>query len=470
MRESQKIINAGIGYTIGNILIKGISFLTIPLYTRLMSTSDYGIYNTYVAYVGIATFIVCLGLDPTVKNAEVDYPDRRNTYLSTVYCLTLIPFAAFLLIVLIAGRWVALAINMEENILLLLVLNAEAAAVVNIYNIKLSLSFSSKSYLKISFFETVAGVLLSLVLMLSFCNHRRYLGRIVGMLIPALIVAVAILFQTIIKLPAQLRFDRRMAAYALKLGLPLIPHLLSQIINSQFDRIMISTMVGYEQSGIYSFACNIAIIFQIVYQSLDTVWSPWFFRKMKQKDFDIITAASKKYITLIAFFAMGLMTISKEFVSLFSTKEYWEGISLAPILIAGFFFLFLYTLPAGIEYYTKHTKYIAFGSVVTAALNIFLNYIAIGRFGYKAAAYTTFVSYIVLFGMHWMISKKLLTRKLFDGIYIAVWAAVVLVWCAICINMQENWIVRYIVYGCITMGILSYFKNDILNYLKGDRK
>ena len=43
-------IRAGLWYTIGNMLIKGIPFLTLPLFTRLMSTSDFGIYNTYISY------------------------------------------------------------------------------------------------------------------------------------------------------------------------------------------------------------------------------------------------------------------------------------------------------------------------------------------------------------------------------------------------------------------------------------
>ena len=72
-----RVVNAGIGYTVGNILIKGIGFLTIPLYTRLMTTGDYGIYNTYIAYVGIVTFFVCLGLDPTLKNPEQDFAKKK---------------------------------------------------------------------------------------------------------------------------------------------------------------------------------------------------------------------------------------------------------------------------------------------------------------------------------------------------------------------------------------------------------
>ena len=101
-KKSNKVVNAGIGYTIGNIFIKGVSFLTIPLYTRLMATGDYGIYNTYVAYVGIVTFFVCLGMDPTLKNAEQDFPERRDKLLYSRFGIPgLWPILVFVLMVVL---------------------------------------------------------------------------------------------------------------------------------------------------------------------------------------------------------------------------------------------------------------------------------------------------------------------------------------------------------------------------------
>ena len=41
---------AGIWYTLGNILLKGCIFFTLPIFTRILSTNDFGIYNTYMAY------------------------------------------------------------------------------------------------------------------------------------------------------------------------------------------------------------------------------------------------------------------------------------------------------------------------------------------------------------------------------------------------------------------------------------
>ena len=59
---NKKAVKAGIWYTIGNMLLKGCIFLTLPIFTRLLSTSDFGIYNTYMAYEGLITALLGLGL------------------------------------------------------------------------------------------------------------------------------------------------------------------------------------------------------------------------------------------------------------------------------------------------------------------------------------------------------------------------------------------------------------------------
>ena len=51
--EESKALKAGVGYTLGNILVKGITFVSIPLFARLLTVSDYGVVNTFSAYVSI---------------------------------------------------------------------------------------------------------------------------------------------------------------------------------------------------------------------------------------------------------------------------------------------------------------------------------------------------------------------------------------------------------------------------------
>ena len=65
----ESAVKAGLWYTIGNIALKGCAFLSLPIFTRLLSTNDFGIYNAYIAYEQIFTAILGLGLYGTIKNA-----------------------------------------------------------------------------------------------------------------------------------------------------------------------------------------------------------------------------------------------------------------------------------------------------------------------------------------------------------------------------------------------------------------
>lgn len=470
MREkANKVINAGIGYTIGNVLIKGISFLTIPIFTRLMVTSDYGVYNTYTAYVSIFAFIVSLGLDPTLKNAEYDYSGQKESYLSTILILSFFPFFLMLGAILIFGKELSILLGLSKLLMVLLVFQAEARAILNIYNIKLSLSYASKSYLKIAIFNTVVSIGLAILLMLTVFTEERYMGRIIGGIIPLILVAFGILFTRVVRFQGK-RFDSSMVPYALVLGLPLVPHLLAQIVNSQFDRIMISRMVGFSESGIYSFTYNIAVILQIVYSSLDSVWGPWFFSRMNANAFIEIRKAAQKYTVLMVFLTVSLMTISREFIMLMAPAEYWDGVKLVPILILGIFVLFLYTLPVGVEYFKKKTGYIAMGSVATAFCNIVLNYFGIQIWGYVAAAYTTLISYTILFILHWIISRKLIDEKIFSLTHILMCLCFVAVWTIISCYFAEQWLIRYGLYLPFVGVIFAYFKNDIVGYIGNMKK
>ena len=95
---NQKATRAGIYYTIANMFLKGCVFLTLPLFTRILSTNDFGIYNNYMAYEGLLSAILGLGLYGTVKNAKFDFKENFNEYLSSVLSLSLIVFVFVVLI------------------------------------------------------------------------------------------------------------------------------------------------------------------------------------------------------------------------------------------------------------------------------------------------------------------------------------------------------------------------------------
>ena len=87
--SGKKALKAGLGYTVGNMLVKGLSFLAIPLFARLMTVEDFGIYSTFSSYVMIVTVLAGFTLHTSVRNAKLDYVDLTGSYCSSVTLLVI---------------------------------------------------------------------------------------------------------------------------------------------------------------------------------------------------------------------------------------------------------------------------------------------------------------------------------------------------------------------------------------------
>lgn len=73
-------------YLIGNVFNKGIAFLTVPIFTRILSTSDYGIVTTYNSWIGIVTMLLGFALHMAIRSSFIDYRAKVDEYSSFRYC------------------------------------------------------------------------------------------------------------------------------------------------------------------------------------------------------------------------------------------------------------------------------------------------------------------------------------------------------------------------------------------------
>ncbi|MDR1629900.1 MAG: oligosaccharide flippase family protein [Oscillospiraceae bacterium] len=403
---------AGIWYTVGNILLKGCVFLSLPIFTRLLSTDDFGIYNAYIAYEQILSAILGLGLYGTVKNAKIEFPDKFNQYLSSVLSLSIGFSAIIFLLANLLYPFYAEFIGFSRFTTNCLFFQSFGSYLLFFYGAKLNIEFKYKSYLGLSFFNIVGNIFISIILIVYVFPNEKYLGRIFGSALPLIIIAFFICIYIFHQ--GKMLYSNKFWKYALAIGIPLIPHVVSQSLLSQFARVMIKDMVGTSEAGIYSYIFTLCTILFIVGNSFENAWTPWVFLTLKENKEDDVRKASKNYIAFFSLLTIGFMCVMPEVTKLVAGEEYWGGINLIVPLSLGNYFIFLYTLPANIEYYHKKTAYISAGTVLTAIINILLNYVFIKIFGYKSAAYTTMVSYILLFVFHWIIAKKYRGNKIYS--------------------------------------------------------
>ena len=321
--KKNKVASAGLGYTIGNYLLKGINFLTIPIFTRLMSTEHYGIYSTYMTYDAIISVFIAFALHSSLKNAKYKYKEKFEEYVSSILILPILFLLFLLIIVNIFCRQFSGLLELNRQVLNVLFVHAFANSIVTIYNGKLGLDYRYQDFLKISFTNTIMNLLLSLALMFTIYANERYLGRILGSALPLMAIAIFIYWKSFKTAKPKVNMD--FWKFGLNYSLPIIPHGISQIILSSFDRIMIKNIVGTAEAGIYSLGCNIEQLVKITTTSLDTVWGPWFYERMNEDDYPAI----KKYSTWYAYgmfvFLSSLIFAAPEIVRIMGAEEYQDA-------------------------------------------------------------------------------------------------------------------------------------------------
>ena len=457
-----KLFKASIGYTICNIFLKCISFLTVPIFSRLLSTEEYGLYNSYLAYETILFVFIGLSIHSSLKNANIEFKNNINKYCSSVLIIPIINLIIFLLIGNFIYPLISEFLGFSKLIFFLLIIHAFSTAILTFYNEKIALKYQYNKFMKIAFINSISNVVISVFLIFTFFSSNRLVGRVIGTVAPLFILSLLII-SSFFKVEKP-KINKKYWRFGVFYSLPIILHSVSQTILSQFDRIMIQNMVDATSAGIYSLTYTFGMLLQTIGYSICTAWGPFFYEQYDLKKYSVIKSKSKIYIKIFAILCIGGMFVCPEILKIVTPKSYWEGqYCIAPIILSSFY-IFLYNFPAQVEYYHKKTNFIALGTILAAIFNMITNFIFINRYGYMAATYTTLVSYILYFIAHMYIAKKISGLNLFDTKYI-VFISFILIICMILVEFTIKLLFfRYFILFLILLIILLKNKDIIKLY------
>ena len=393
---------AGTYYFIGNIFNKGISFLTVPVFTRILSTADYGIVTTYNSWIGILSRIVGFALHMSVRMAAVDYKDKLDDFMSSI--ILFVTLTSFGITAVVASGIKLL--HFDSNIVLVIIcmLQAYASATIEDYSNYLMMKYEYKARTALMILPNFISVVLSVYMIKYVLESDLYMGRIIPTAVVTIFFGLVTVCLTLKK--GKFRINKEYIKYAMAISAPLILHGIALNILSQSDRIMITSLAGAAQTGIYSLIYNFMIA-TVITTTLEGIWVPWFINKLKLNSRDEINMVAKDYINLMTYAMVALILIAPEVVKILANESYWEGISIIPPVVLANYVIFAYSLYVNIEHYYKKTPYITVNTIIAAASNIVLNFIFIPRYGYIAAAYTTLASYFISFVLHTRYAKKL---------------------------------------------------------------
>lgn len=453
----KKVIKAGIWYTISNFLVNGIAIITTPIFARMLTKQEYGGYSNFSAVFSIMSVVVTLNMHSTLIRAQYDFEEKKKEYTSSIIILGMLVSVICLVIsqVFFAFFYDLLKISREGLIIMFLALIFLPA--INIFQTWQALNYSYIKSVIVSGLLTLGNVGFSLLFVMSF-DDKLY-GRILGSQIMTIVIGLVISIMYILK---GKQFNFEYIRYALKICLPFIPHLLALTVLSLFDKIMITNICGEEYNAIYSIAVMCGLIITILISALNNSFSPWIGEKLHKGDLEEIRKNSFWYILIFVIVAIGVMLFAPEIIWVLGGEKYSEAKILIPPIILGGVCQLLYTLYVNIEQYEKKTIGMAIASCCAAGINFVLNAIMIPRFGYTAAAYTTFVSYLILLLMHYFLVRKMGLHKAYNTKYIVCILFSLVLFAMIAIWLYTKILIRYalcatyiIVLGLIFVRILK---------------
>lgn len=401
--DSNGFKKAGTYYLVGNLFNKGIAFLTVPVFTRILSTTDYGIVTTYNSWISIIAMVAGFALHMGVRMAFVDYRREIDDFMSSIILFTLV--SSFGLIISIVSIAILLNINLNLLIIVLCLLQGISSAIVQDYTHYLMMQYRYRFRTVLMILPNLLSVVTSIMAILFVFKTDLYLGRI----IPTALINIffGMIVVAFVLNHGKIRINWEYVKYGLKISAPLIVHGISLNILSQSDRTMITWLADASQTGIYSLIYNFSMIATVITTALEGVWVPWFTNKMVKREISDINVFAKDYVNLITYAIVCLIFVAPEVVKILASADYWDGIVIIPPIVLSNYIIFMYTLYVNIEHFYKRTVYISINTLTAAVINIILNYIFIPYFGYVAAAYTTIVAYVVSLFMHASYAKKL---------------------------------------------------------------
>lgn len=396
-------VKASFWFLVCSFLQKGISAITTPIFTRLLSTTEYGQYNVFNSWLSIVNVFVTLNLSWGVyTQGLVKFDDEKNTFTSSLQGLTVLLVSVWTVVYLVAHDWWNNIFSLTTLQILAMLVMIWASAVFGFWSSEQRVLYKYRSLVLITIAVSLAKPIVGILFVVN--AEDKVTARILGLVLVEL-VCYSWLFI------AQMRrgkkfFSEKYWKYALAFNIPLIPHYLSLTVLNGADRIMIDSMVGSDESGIYSLAYSIAQIMTLFNSSLMNTISPWIYQKIKVKRIKDI--ANTAYLTLIGIAVVNLILIAlaPEAVAIFAPESYHSAIYAIPPIAMSVYFTYMYDLLAKFAFYYEKTKFIMTASMIGAILNVVLNYIFIPLFGYITAAYTTLMCYIIFCIAHYIFMNK----------------------------------------------------------------
>lgn len=449
--------------TISNIATKLLAFILIPIYSRYLSTAEYGIVDIIQNLINIMFPILTICMSQSiiifVMNPKYDKKEIFNILLDTLK-------KSIWTVVVLASIYMILT---KQYIIV--IYSVVFYFMYSLYNLLIEYvrSIEKMKVLVKANISIVLTNLISIILLLIVLNtgiNGYFISLIASYIIGNLIlIKGARLYQIYIEKRKQ-KIDYELKKELCNYSKPLIANSIGWWINSAADRYIILYFLGINATGIYSMSYKIPTMLTLVQNIFIQAWE---MSVMKEYSSDEKRKFLSQMYDIYNFVLIVITVIILTFLDIISkiifSVNFYEAKNYVPFLLVSVIFGALSGFVGTIFAAEKNSKIYSKSTVIGAVINIILNIILIPKFGLYGAAIATMICYIAIWAIRLINVKKYNSLKVNYSKSIISYIILLIQIVLIAIN-RTNLLINIIIFIVIISINISLIKDVIKKCLR----
>ncbi|MDR3668869.1 MAG: oligosaccharide flippase family protein, partial [Ignavibacteriaceae bacterium] len=381
-------------YGLGNLLVRSLSFILLPLYSNLITTTEFGNYSLLLSVYAVVQVFFQFGMFGALNKFYIEEKSESKKKLIFSSVLnTIVIIALFLTLIF----W-----HLSSRISLIIFNSTDFKNILSLTFV--ALFFETLGFYILTLLKTqglakkvvsysASGAVLNLLLNIFFVYSLRLsvFGIILAQLVSACFLLLILL--PVIKDKYIFRIDRGILNLVVKFSIPLIFANLFMAGSNVADRFILNIFSGPEQVGLYSFAYRIALIMSILIGSFSTAWNPHSlnlyydsgYKHTFGKILNKLVAVSCLLILVVSLLAGYLFNVHIFGVSFFNPM-YRSGIIIIPIVMLGYLFNGISSYYSVYPQVSNKSYHLMTSELIAFLVNVLSNIILIPRLGIIGAA------------------------------------------------------------------------------------
>ncbi|MBC8770465.1 oligosaccharide flippase family protein [Arenibacter sp. BSSL-BM3] len=415
--KSRFFKNASI-YTVSDILNNLVPFVLLPVLTRYLTPSDYGIISMFTVFTSILGVFISLEMHGaiSVKFFKIT-KEELKVYIANVLLLVAITTSLVLVTILIFQSYISNILELPTE---WLIIGVFVTCLTLFTTINLILWQSEHKPISLGIYQitqTIFNLTLSLVLIVGF--GMGWEGRLIAASAAAILFGFLSFSLLVKRNYVKLKLNKPYIKDALKFGVPLLPHALSTWVRTGIDRVFLTMLVSTTATGLYTVGFQIASVIMVLTTAFDRAYAPFLFEKLKDISLPqkkVLVKYGYLYFLGLLLLASGLSLTGPYIVDIFLGKEFIESQEYITWFAFGFAFYGMYSMLVNYIFYTQKTIYLSYVTFSIGLLHVGLSYLFINYNGTIGAVQVTAIISFITFIAVWWLSNKLLPMPWFYSI------------------------------------------------------